>query len=224
MKTRTVATGLLVSVLALLCAGCTTVRDPRQAALAKAQRFYDAGRYSKALQATELAEASANLDPKHAAQALVLRGRCLEALGQREPAEAHYRYVVDQYPTSELVAQARAAVQRLDVDAAANAPQAGGEDLAEWGFLEEVVLEYPDIRYPDLALGLGVGGTVVVAFQVNEDGQATQIRVLSAPHPLLGGAAIDAISQARIDPTMLGLTDRSALPALRQTKINFELE
>ena len=116
-------------------------------------------------------------------------------------------------------------MQRLDVDAVANAPKPPATtSLSEWGFLEEVVLEYPDIRYPELALGLGVGGTVVVAFQVNENGQATQIRVLSAPHPLLGGAAIDAISRARIDPTMLGLTDRSALPALRQTKINFELE
>jgi TonB family protein len=64
----------------------------------------------------------------------------------------------------------------------------------------------------------------VVAFQVNEDGKPTQIRVISAPHPLLGGAAIDAISRARIDPTMLGLTDKSALPALRQTKIKFELD
>jgi TonB family protein len=224
MKTRTVAAGVLLAAFALIVSGCASVRDPRAAALAKAQRFYDAGRYAKALQATEVAEASANPDPALAAQALVLRGRCLEALGQKEPAEAHYRYVVDQYPTSELVAQARAAVQRLDVDASANAPEAAGDDLSEWGFLEEVVLEYPDIRYPDLAAGLGVGGTVVVAFQVNEDGTATQIRVLSAPHPLLGGAAIDAISRARIDPTMLGLTDRSALPALRQTKINFELE
>jgi TonB family protein len=224
MKSRIVAAGVLVSALALLGSGCATARDPRASALVKAQRLYDAGRYAKALQATELAEASANPDPVLTAQALVLRGRCLEALGQKEPAEANYRYVVDQYPTSELVAQARAAVQRLDIDASANVHAAEGDDLAEWGFLQEVVLEYPDIRYPDLALGLGVGGTVVVAFQVNEDGKATQIRVLSAPHPLLGGAAIDAISRARIDPTMLGLTDRSALPALRQTKINFELE
>jgi TonB family protein len=217
------ATGALVA-LALLATGCASVRDPRAAALVKAQRFYDAGRYAKALQATELAEASANPDPQLAAQVLVLRGQCLEALGQQEPAEAHYRYVVDQYPTSDLVARARAEVTRLDVDAVAIAAKPESEELSEWGFLEEVVLEYPDIRYPELALGLGVGGTVVVAFQVNENGQATQIRVLSAPHPLLGGAAIDAISRARIDPTMLGLTDRSALPALRQTKINFELE
>jgi TonB family protein len=224
MKTRIVATGVLVSVFALLCAGCATVREPREAALVKAQRFYDAGRFAKALQATELAEASAVPDPSITARALLLRGQCLEALGQKETAEANYRYVVDQYPTSILVAQARAAVQRLDGDAKVNALAAGGDDLAESNFLEEVVLENPDIRVPDLALGLGVGGTVAVAFQVNGNGRATQIRVLSAPHPLLGGAAIDAISRARIDPTVLGLADRSALPALRQTKIHFELE
>ena len=224
MKTRIAAAAVLLSALALLVAACATGGNPRVAALAKAQRLYDSGRYAKALQATEVAEASATPDPTVIAEALVLRARCLEALGQKEPAEANYRYVVDQYPSSELVAQARASVLRLDVDAVPSAPAPAEDSLSEWGFLEEVVLEYPEIRYPDLALGLGVGGTVVVAFQVNEDGQATQIRVLSAPHPLLGGAAIDAISRARIDPTMLGLTDRSALPALRQTKIHFELE
>ncbi len=130
MTSRFVAASVLVSALALLGSGCATVRDPRAAALAKAQRFHDAGRYAKALQATELAGASASPDP----------------------------------------------------------------------------------------------AVTAAAFQVNEDGQATQIRVPSAPHPLLGGAAIDAISRGRIDPTLLGLTDRSALPALRQTKINFELE
>jgi len=225
MNRRMFRAAVLVFGLALLGSACATGGDPRTAALAKAQHLYDAGRYAKALQATEVAEASTNPDPGVVARALVLRGRCLEALGRKEPAEANYRYVVDRYPSSELVDQARAAVKRLDADTVvASAPAAGDDDLSAWGFLEEVVLEYPEIRYPDLALGLGVGGTVVVAFQVNEDGQATQIRILSAPHPLLGGAAIDAISRARVDPTMLGLTDRSALPAMRQTKIHFELE
>jgi TonB family protein len=201
MKSNVIAAAVLVSLFALLGSACATGGDPRIAALAKAQRLYDAGRYAKALQATEVAEASANPDSGVIAQALVLRARCLEALGRKEPAEALYRYVVDQYPSTEMVAQARAAVLRLDVDATSSASAPADDSLSEWGFLEEVVLEYPEIRYPDLALGLGVGGTVVVAFQVNEDGQATQIRVLSAPHPLLGGAAIDAISRARIDPT-----------------------
>lgn len=165
MNRRILGFAAAASLIALVAPGCAVGHDPRVAALGKAQHLYDAGRYSKALQATELAEASADPDPVVVAGALVLRARCLEALGQREPAAAHYRYVVDQYPSSELV-----------------------------------------------------------AFQVNEDGGATQIRVLSAPHPLLGGAAIDAISRARVDPMMLGLTDRNALPALRQTKINFELE
>ena len=225
MRTPSFAAVVLVVGLALLGSACATGGDPRAAALVKAQRLYDAGRYEKALQATEVAEASTTPDPAVVARALVLRARCLEGLGRKEPAEANYRYVVDRYPSSELVEQARAAVKRLDIDAVvASAPAAAGDSLSEWGFLEEVVLEYPEIHYPDLALDLGVGGTVVVAFQVNEDGKATQIRILQAPHPLLGGAAIDAISRARVDPTMLGLTDRSALPAMRQTKINFELE
>jgi hypothetical protein len=64
----------------------------------------------------------------------------------------------------------------------------------------------------------------VVAFQVNEDGQATQIRALRAAPTARRRRDRRHLPRARIDPTMLGLTDRSALPALRQTKISFELE
>jgi TonB family protein len=214
-----IAVAALVALVSLACA--TGGRGA--AALSRAQRMYDAGRYADAVLAAEQAENSLRPDGAVAAEAMALRARSLEKLGDREKAEAHYRYVVDQYPHSPLVAEARAAIARLDVDqTAASAPS--GDDLSEFGFLEEVVLEYPEIRYPELAQHLRVGGTVVVAFQVNEDGKPTQIRVISAPHPLLGGAAIDAISRARIDPTMLGLTDKSALPALRQTKIKFELD
>jgi TonB family protein len=212
-----------LSFTALVSVACAT-GGRGAAALTRAQRMYDAGRYADALQASEQAEGSLRPDVKIAAEAMALRARSLEKLGDKEKAEAHYRYIIDQYPQSELVAEARAAVARLDVNAVKAAATPTGDDLSEFGFLEEVVLEYPEIRYPELAQHLRVGGTVVVAFQVNEDGKPTQIRVISAPHPLLGGAAIDAIARARIDPTMLGLTDKSSLPALRQTKIKFELD
>jgi TonB family protein len=217
---RLLATLALVSIAVAACA--TGGRGA--AALARAQRMYDAGRYADALVAAEQAEGSLRPDAAIAAEAMALRARSLEKLGEAEKAEAHYRYVVDQYPHTPTVAEARAAVARLDANSVKAAATPSGDDLSEFGFLDEVVLEYPEIRYPELAQHLRVGGTVVVAFQVNEDGKPTQIRVISAPHPLLGGAAIDAISRARIDPTMLGLTDKSALPALRQTKIKFELD
>ena len=170
----------LVALVALACA--TGGRGA--AALARAQRMYDAGRFADALLAAEQAENSLRPDSKIAAEAMALRARSLEKLGEAEKAEAHYRYVVDQYPQSALVGEARAAISRLDVDVkAASAP--ANDELSEFGFLEEVVLEYPEIRYPELAQHLRVGGTVVVAFQVNEDGRPTQIRVISAPHPLL---------------------------------------
>jgi hypothetical protein len=161
MKTRIAAAAVLLSALASLVSAGATGGNPRFAALAKAQRLYDAGRYEKALPATEVAEASALPDPLVIAEALVLRNRFLEALGQEQPAEANHDYVGDQDPSSERVAQARASLLRLAVD---------------------------------------------IAFLENEDGQATQIHFVSAPHPLLGS------------------TDRSSLPALRQTKIHFELE
>ena len=223
MSGRRLLSSLAVPALIALVAFACATGGRGAAALARAQRMYDAGRFADALLAAEQAENSQRPDSAIAAEAMALRARSLEKLGEAEKAEAHYRYVVDQYPQSALVGEARAAISRLDVDVkAASAP--ADDDLSEFGFLEEVVLEYPEIRYPELAQHLRVGGTVVVAFQVNEDGRPTQIRVISAPHPLLGGAAIDAIARARIDPTMLGLTDKSALPALRQTKIKFELD
>jgi TonB family protein len=212
-----------VALVAVVAAACAT-GGRGAAALSRAQRMYDSGRYADAVLAAEQAEGALRPDATIAAEAMSLRARSLEKLGDAEKAKAHYRYVVDQYPQSPSVAEARAAIERLDVHSVKAAATPTGDDLSEFGFLEEVVLEYPEIRYPELAQHLRVGGTVVVAFQVNEDGKPTQIRVISAPHPLLGGAAIDAISRARIDPTMLGLTDKSALPALRQTKIKFELD
>ncbi len=224
MSGRRILATIVASTLVALVAAACAMGGRGASALARAQRMYDAGRYADAVIAAEQAEGSLRPDARIAAEAMRLRAQSLEKLGEKEKAAAHYRYIVDQYPQSPLVAEARAAIARLDVNAVKAASTPASDDLSEFGFLEEIVLEYPEIRYPELAQHLRVGGTVVVAFQVNEDGKPTQIRVISAPHPLLGGAAIEAISRARVDPTMLGLTDKSALPALRQTKIKFEID
>lgn len=57
-------------------------------------------------------------------------------------------------------------------------------------------------RYPAIALAAHVQGTVVVAATISADGRIQSLRALSGP-PLLIGAALDAIRQARYRPWTL---------------------
>jgi protein TonB len=56
--------------------------------------------------------------------------------------------------------------------------------------------------YPELARRTGVGGSVVVECVIDVDGQVSQARVLRG-HPLLDGAALEAVRQWRYEPTRL---------------------
>jgi len=95
--------------------------------------------------------------------------------------------------------------------------------LAEWGFLTEIDIQIPGMQYPERAVRKQIQGEVEVAFQVEEDGEVHRITVLNQPHPLLLSEVIRAVAHAELDPIMLGLTDRSAFPARRRTKVTFDL-
>jgi protein TonB len=56
--------------------------------------------------------------------------------------------------------------------------------------------------YPDLARAVGVEGVVVIECRIGTDGHVADARVLSG-HPLLDGAALDAVRQWRYRPTLL---------------------
>jgi len=56
--------------------------------------------------------------------------------------------------------------------------------------------------YPELAARARVSGTVVLAAIIDVDGNVTNLKVLSG-HPLLTGAAVEAVSQWKYRPTIL---------------------
>jgi protein TonB len=59
-----------------------------------------------------------------------------------------------------------------------------------------------DPVYPDLARRVRVSGVVVLAAIIDEEGNVSDLRVLSG-HPLLTRAAVEAVSRWRYSPTIL---------------------
>lgn len=59
-----------------------------------------------------------------------------------------------------------------------------------------------DPAYPALAAKARVSGTVVLEVVVGEEGDVTDVKV-SSGHPLLTGAAVEAVRQWRYSPTLL---------------------
>ena len=56
--------------------------------------------------------------------------------------------------------------------------------------------------YPELAIRARVSGTVVLAAIIDEEGNVTNLKVLSG-HPFLTKAAVEAVSQWKYRPTIL---------------------
>jgi len=56
--------------------------------------------------------------------------------------------------------------------------------------------------YPELAVRARVSGTVVLAAIIDEEGNVQNLKVLSG-HPLLTGAAVEAVRQWKYRPTIL---------------------
>lgn len=71
--------------------------------------------------------------------------------------------------------------------------------------------------YPDEALKARVAGIVLVETHINEAGEVWALRLLRG-HPLLNGAAIEAVSQWRYSPTTL---NGEPVPVLATTALRF---
>ncbi len=54
--------------------------------------------------------------------------------------------------------------------------------------------------YPSQLAEQGVAGTVVAAFDVNPEGRADRIRIVSSPHPLLSQAVTRSLEAWRFEP------------------------
>jgi len=71
------------------------------------------------------------------------------------------------------------------------------------GTIQESKLIFkPEPVYPELARRARVSGTVVLDVQIDEEGNVSDVRVLSG-HPLLTGAAVEAVRRWKYTPTVL---------------------
>jgi protein TonB len=68
--------------------------------------------------------------------------------------------------------------------------------------LESKVVHRVQPEYPPLARTARVSGVVILDVTVNDEGEVSEIRVLSG-HPLLQQAALDAVRQWKYSPTLL---------------------
>ena len=81
-------------------------------------------------------------------------------------------------------------------------PQPRGPVHVSWGVATGQLIVPIQPRYPAIAVASRIQGTVVVAAVISKDGTIQSLRVLSGP-PMLVGAAVEAIQQARYRPWKL---------------------
>jgi protein TonB len=70
------------------------------------------------------------------------------------------------------------------------------------GVVEGLLLPHATVSYPQIARAAGVGGDVVLAATISEDGRIEHLRVISG-HALLRDAAITAVKDWRYRPYLL---------------------
>lgn len=73
--------------------------------------------------------------------------------------------------------------------------------------------------YPDLALRTRVQGMVILSVTVDEEGNVVVTKVVNG-HPLLAGAAVEAVKQWKYSPTLL---EGKPIPVTATVTVNFVL-
>ena len=100
---------LLLALLPLLCS-CTMAQS---GALGRAYGSYNKGEYVTALKRLSEAETYGEMPDKRHAEVLLLKGRCLEGLGNRGEAASLYEYLIKTYPDTEFTARATGRLEEL---------------------------------------------------------------------------------------------------------------
>ncbi len=145
-------------------------------------------RCEAAIASIERAQNEKSLTRRFAAESTWLKANCLNALGRREEALAHYRFLRDFLGDS----------PHLD-----SLPEAVlGEDPALAGPVEltSTTLDLPTARYSSAARKAGISGTVEIRYELDPHGAAVRIRVVREAHPLLASWAIEAVAAGRAQP------------------------
>jgi periplasmic protein TonB len=87
------------------------------------------------------------------------------------------------------------------------------------GVSQGMLIARVEPKYPDLARIARIQGDVVLAATIGRDGRIENLHVVSG-HPMLARAAVDAVSQWRYRPYMLG---REAVEVETQITVRFTL-
>jgi outer membrane protein assembly factor BamD (BamD/ComL family) len=101
-------------LFALLPALCSCVSMAQRGAVDLAYRSYNKGDYAKALRHLAQAEAyHEEMSNERHAEILLLKGRCVEGMGNRAEAASLYEYLVKTYPDTEYAARAKGRLEEL---------------------------------------------------------------------------------------------------------------
>lgn len=92
----------------------------------------------------------------------------------------------------------------------------------ESGISEPVAVERVNPRYPEQARRDKIMGTVVLDLVIGKDGRVLDIHTLESAHPLLEGAAIEAVKQWRFEPAHRA--DGTEVQVLYVMTIKFNLQ
>ncbi len=102
---------LLLALFPLLCS-CSSMAQ--KGAVDLAYSSYKKGDYETALKRLSRAESYDNeMSNSRHAEVLLLKGRCLEGLGNRGEAAALYEYLIKTYPGNEFTARAHGRLDEL---------------------------------------------------------------------------------------------------------------
>lgn len=188
---RGLAAALALAALAIPVGGCHSMWDrvrenERTFALENARTNAKRGKCKEALEDLDRAEAIMTIDA-FAIEALSMRIRCYEKLGQSELRAAHRR-LLDEFYSEEP--KAFPAADGSSVFRVRNEAPTRFEAPPSW-----LSIERP--RYSPYAQRSKIVGRVVLAFELAPGGRTTAIRVLEMPHPLLATWAIEAVAQAK---------------------------
>jgi hypothetical protein len=181
----------LIALLGLPLSGCKSMwaavrENERGFALENARTSAKRGQCQEALDDLDRAEAVMAID-RFAIEALQLRIRCYERLGQPVLQLAHRRLLADFYSEEPMAFPAMdgSSVFRVREDAPKRFDRP-----PSW-----LSIEQPE--YTPYARRSKIVGRVVVAFGLGDGGKTKDIRVLEMPHPLLASWAMEAVAQAK---------------------------
>jgi hypothetical protein len=180
----------LLGSLNVSCAGFWQIigRQQRAASWHHAIELARSGHCDEALLSIERAQNDKSLTRRFEAESTRLRADCLDQVGRRSEALAHYRFIRDFLPESPAAASLPPHIREETRErslAAIDGRPYEGKPLTP--------------RYSRAARLAGIAGDLQVSYVVDSSGRAEEIRVVNESHPLLASWAIEAVANATFE-------------------------